>query len=361
MSNIDKKEKLFVIKTLVAMGVICIYICLFNYIIDPFYHYHKSYVDKQPYMHSAVYQTTGAAKNLSYNAAIVGTSLTENFRASWFEEYGYNGEKLSYPSATFSDYATILDAVFSSDNKVECIILDMSDFQLNSEPGSVRTHEADYLNDDSFINDYKYVLNRDVAVQSFYSLIIAAFNIDTDHDSDYTWENPEFFSKKACLKDTYYVRKQIIDAKANGTYEPFDKDTYSPYAENIGKVIPYIEANPDTTFNFFLPPFSIMYWETQDLKGRMDWIINVYRDSIILLSKYDNVKIYSFVNEEDIIANLDLYRDSGHYNPSINRYIFEHIMESDGITLDEFDVEAESLKNFIRQTDFEEIWKDWEE
>ncbi len=67
-------------------------------------------------MENAVYATPGAAKHFDYDAVIVGSSMTENFRHSWFENDGYNLLKLSYSGAQTADYETILNMVYDSGN-----------------------------------------------------------------------------------------------------------------------------------------------------------------------------------------------------------------------------------------------------
>ena len=102
-------EKKCFIKLIKYMLGIMIAGIFFVWLIDPFYHYHTP-IGKVPIvLDTAVYQTAGAAKNLEYDSAIVGTSMTENFHTSWFDEVlGWNTMKLSYSGARSSD----LEAIF---------------------------------------------------------------------------------------------------------------------------------------------------------------------------------------------------------------------------------------------------------
>ena len=55
------------------------------WIVDPFYQYHKPLADLQPLVNRAEYQNVGMARHLDYDSVITGSSMTENFRASWFD------------------------------------------------------------------------------------------------------------------------------------------------------------------------------------------------------------------------------------------------------------------------------------
>lgn len=359
-NNNTKEYSKFIVEVIVTTLITLLAVGIFNAVLDPFYHYHGPLINEEPYMYTAIYQTCGAAKNFKYDVAIVGTSMTENFRSSWFEEQNLHCEKFSYPSATLKDCAMILDSVFESNNEVKYVLMDLSDSKLNEEVGSILTDEAYYLNDKDWLDDYNYLLNMDVTRQSLFRLEEALTHTSTNHDDDYTWEDPSYFSAGACMADTYYSRCDILYQKENNCFTPFDTTTISPYEYNLGEITPYIEAHPETTFYFYLPPFSVLYWELQNMEGRMDWILEVYEGTVSVLSAYDNVEVLSFVADEWIIEDLNLYRDSGHYSPAINRYIYDSVMDgSHRVNKDTFHEEALFLKELIGEYDFETLWLQW--
>ncbi len=43
------------------------------------------------------------------------------------------------------------------------------------------------------------------------------------------------------------------------------------------------------------------------------------------LLPYPNVEIFDFQNETEIITNLDLYMDTVHFSPQINKYMVEEM------------------------------------
>ncbi len=161
------------------------------------------------------------------------------------------------------------------------------------------------------------------------------------------------------MRDARDARNMIISATAEGNYEFFDESIVSNNKENLKEITDIIEQHPETQFNIYIPPFSILYWELEKLEGRMNWILNEYADSIQILSAYPNVTIYSFVDEKWIIEDLDLYRDTGHYAPSINNYIVSSIMEGNKKTdYHTFKMDSEKFVEFLDKYDFEALWKD---
>lgn len=96
---------------------VCFVLCMgilggFVWFVDPFYHYHEPFLNMPVVLDNAVYQTAGAAKNLTYNSAIIGTSMTENMHTSWFDdEMGWTTMKLSYSGARSNDLQAIFGEI----------------------------------------------------------------------------------------------------------------------------------------------------------------------------------------------------------------------------------------------------------
>ena len=56
------------------------------FVLDPFFHYHAPWTDLPPVSANERYQVGGIAEHFDYDSLVVGTSVTANFRASWFDE-----------------------------------------------------------------------------------------------------------------------------------------------------------------------------------------------------------------------------------------------------------------------------------
>lgn len=88
----------FIIGFLVAIGV-------FVYRIDPYMHYHKPNTERYYYtLNNERSQNDGITKHFEYNALITGTSMTENFKTSEFDEiFGVNSIKVTYSGGSYKE------------------------------------------------------------------------------------------------------------------------------------------------------------------------------------------------------------------------------------------------------------------
>ncbi|MCF0186610.1 MAG: hypothetical protein HUJ98_09020 [Bacteroidaceae bacterium] len=106
---INRFFKQFIVTTL---GLL-MFIAAFVVVVDPFYHYHQPWFGLKPYFYEEVYQTPGIIRNWEFDSVLLGTSMTENFKASWFKEHGCNTVKLSYSGGRTKDFNTILKEIYA--------------------------------------------------------------------------------------------------------------------------------------------------------------------------------------------------------------------------------------------------------
>lgn len=298
--------------------------------VDPFFHYHKPLSAIGGYMDRAVYQTPGAAKHFDYDAVIVGSSMTENMHAKWFDEMGLNAVKLSYAGAEMKDYGTILEKVYEGNRDVKLIVMDINEFQLSSDADAVYQEYPKYLYDNNAFTDTGYLFNNDVFWMSVERVVDRLTDKSIDMDDSYTWEEQEHFSSE----NTYRMYQEMVDnydeAVANGN--PYillsSEEIMQRTNDNLDCIIPFIEANPQTKFAIYYPPYSVLYWKEVMHEGRLEEVENFYRESMSRLMQYDNVDLFAFYDEEEIVTNLDRYRDLCHHDPAGNRFVFDCIKDT---------------------------------
>ena len=326
--------------------------------IDPFYHYHDAWFGLPVILDNAVYQTAGAARNLSYDSAIIGTSMTENFHTAWFDgEMGWDTVKLSYSGARTSDLKAILEQVFGREEPPENIVMDVNDFQLTVPAWTAYVERPAYLYDGCVLTDVSYVFNYDVLVQSLERVKDKIEGRESNIDSAYTWEEAELFGKQAALGAARANREAALQAEA----VPVDPEMMLQVCdENLDNVIPFIEGHPETEFYIFYPPYSMLYWELKKINGTLEEILAVYEHSMKRLLPYDNVKIYYFQAEAEIISDLDNYRDETHYRPEYNRYIFECMRDGKNLVTEEnLRSYVEDMYRFAESFDYDSLWKEF--
>ncbi len=340
----------------------------FVYLVDPFYHYHGPYFDMPVILDNAVYQTAGAAKNLQYDSAIVGTSMTENMSTAWFdEELGWNTMKLSYSGARTDDLQAIFGQIEQKEGELKHVVMDINAYQLTSPSWTSYAERPEYLYDGYLYNDYQYVYNHDILVLTMKRVMAIANGAADNIDTAYSWGDIYPFSREIALDACRETRGQLIgDRPVDDTLYEVAGSTSDQLEErlqtcqdNLDNILPFIEAHPETEFWIFLPPYSMLYWEQEVLKGNLEDMIAIYAHAIESFLKYDNVKMYYFQNEQDIIVNLEVYKDNAHHTPEYNRYIFDCMKEDrNRLTKDNYKQELEKMYEFAKEYPYETIWEE---
>ena len=74
-----------------------------------------------------------------------------------------------------------------------------------------------------------------------------------------------------------------------------------------------------------------------------------------LLEK-DNVELYFFPGEKDIVCDLDLYADTGHYRQEINRYMMDCFLDgTDRVTKENYEEKLAEFQQMIDGYDYEAL------
>jgi hypothetical protein len=351
----NESKKYFIQLYGLVIATIAITVALVG-IIDPFYHYHKPWLGTDVYLYTYVYQTPGVARNLKYDSAIVGTSMSQNTRTSWFDEgFGWNTVKLSYAGATTEDYREILMKTYQSNNEIKHIIMDINEYQLTGNHVGAIVVRPEYLYNNTIWDDTHYLLNKNVVSAAFGRIIDAINGKSGNMAEAYTWGKPELFGKRQVLGEGELSRPQLVEENE----EEIDFDAMNRMVwNNLSNFTPIIETHPETQFVIYYPPYSIVYWEHLMGERRLRYTLEVYAYSMEQLLQYDNVRVFYFQDAEGIIENLDNYRDATHHSPQINYYIYECIRNGvNEINLVDYRERIENMYSIVVEFDYDAIWK----
>ena len=309
-------------KTIIYTALLLVVIAAAVIIVDPFVHYHAPIGKLAECETDERGAMIGIAKNMDYDTAIIGSSMSENFKASWFED-GILGEKcvkLCMQGAHFDDFSRLLKVV-TGRPETKRIVYSLDNYVMLNVPEEYPTTIPDYLENDTVTDDAYYVWNKSVVF--YYLPIFIANNIMDDFSADnaYVWADENLFGKY--IARATYDPVRLMRQKDE---EPFDK--YFTYADELlDGLIPYIEERPDIEFDFYAPPYSILYWDDCKLNGRLTAEICMLNEVYEKLLTYDNVRIFYFQDDYDIITDLNNYKDYSHYDQPINYYIYECIRD----------------------------------
>ncbi len=282
------------------------------FIADPYCHYRPRSAGK---VNDAFRCNVGIARNAVYDTVFIGNAGFDGFKKEWISSItGSSCVCLPFENADIDDYDVLLSAVLKDETvKRVFIMLD----------NSVVTYRPDgcdiprYLSKPNIFTEPLYLLNIRPIVS-----YIKGSRAKND-------EKP--YSAEDVLKSYKRPEKNEIMLDEDSCKEITDSAVETLYS--------HIVNNPDTEFIFFIPPYSILYWDKQVMDGTANAILTSTENACLSLLLCDNVKVYYFQNVESIIKNLNNYKGIARYSEDVCRYMLESYAqqkrEMSGVNADE--------------------------
>lgn len=303
-------------------------------IVDPFEIYRKATHFVPPIDNTTqVYSNAGIVRQYDYDSAIVGSSVTENFRPSYMDTcLGGHFVKLVTSAATAKNHQLLLRLAFKTHNLHRIVYgLDVYSFiALTDETGS---EVPIYLYDDNLVNDVQYWLNRSVLF-SFLPRCLKTWGQVPEssiRDTMYSWAGRDKYGKIALYNASFT--------------KPKDERPAEFYLErgqaNLEKnLLPFVKEHPETQFDFFFPPYSAAEWASMKSRGTLTGMLAMRGLLYDALSKYPNIRIFDYSAREEWVLNLENYKDTLHYGQWINDLIVDCIAKADGLVESKEELDA---------------------
>ena len=323
------------------------------YILDPLVQFGTESFPLTSYEYSEMYSNPGIAKNYEYDAVMVGTSMIENTDVDICNKlFGCNMVRLPYSGGTTYNMKTILDVCFRHNSDIKTVYWELDEFQLTNSATEPRYPLPDYLYTDKAADKISYLLNLDIFYHYGVKDIIGTLKGEYQQAARKGSQLGGNFGKEAML--TTYSRPAISENITDFETSGMKAKTQA----NLNNIIPLIEANPETEFVFFFAPFSVLYWDNEIRQGRFDALMDGVIYSIDALLDHENVSVYYYQGEQNIITNLDNYKDYSHYCPDINNLLTEYISEGrNKVSKDNCSDMVNSFRSFIKNYDFDVIFE----
>lgn len=319
---------------------ILLLICALTVILfDPFFQYHKPLSGLKAVLTEKEYQVPGTLKNFEYDSVIAGSSVAENYYNDWFNEgFDCNVIKAIRSYGATADLCYFLDMAFEyQDLKYVFYNLDPSALVADPEPTYELTGSPMYLYDDNYLNDLEYILNKDVLFERVPYLLAQSLAGDYDENDSYNWSQWKQFNSDMAL-GLYLRRPDIAEMKPQDYYEEL-------LCDNLNLLTERISAHPETTFYIFVPPYSMLWWDSTYRDGDTEAYLYNMEQAMATLLEYENVRFFYFQNDREVITNLENYMDTLHFSQDINHYICNcMIEESHEITIDNYQETMEDMR-----------------
>ncbi len=338
------------------IAVLCITVAIAGIvvIVDPYFHYHAPLPLLQYPIEKQRYQNDGISKHFKYDAIITGTSMTENFKSTEFDSlFGINSIKIPYSGASYKEINDALERAVEANDDIRIILRGLDYLKPIMDKDAMRFDSyPDYLYDDDPFNDSPYVFDKKMKKKSYEIIKDTLKGSKTTSFDEYSrWHDDFVFGKDAVLKN--YQRPVLVSVQ-----KAFTDEDKKMLTENITQnVTDLAKANPDITFYMFFTPYSICFWDYQIRTGDFNRQLEAEKLILELILECENIKMFSFALNTDIITDFNNYKDYLHYGENVNSEILQ--LMKDGkyqLTKDNYLEHIEKERAFFSAYDYDSIF-----
>lgn len=288
---------------------------------DPFYQYHAPFLGLKPVLYERETQMAGSIRNLPYDSCLVGSSVVENCDTDYLDTVlGIKTLKIVKGSGSAPDLMYYLNMA-QQEKELSYVFYGLDLFSLmdTTEVTVVSEYSPKYLFTDTILDDFTYLFNKDILFKKIPLNILYSLQGKYCDGKAYNWAEGKTFSAKQAMK---------AYAGPGEMQEPVDFSEDKPVIlENIRSIEEMVKAHPGTKYIFFLPPYSLLNWDEIVRAGEKDKYLFALEQVFAALLPYENVEIYSFQMDRDIICDLNFYMDKVHFSTQINQYMLQCMLE----------------------------------
>ncbi len=325
MANTGKKWSLLLLASAAAALLIVSAVIA---IIDPFFHYHAPLPFLQYPLDKERYQNDGIVKHFSYDAMITGTSMTENFKTSECDAlFGVNTVKTCFNGSSLREASENLSRAVSANPNIRLVIRGYDGWNLLDPPGKLREEDKIpfYLYDNNPFNDVSYLLNKTVLIEDTVEVLRYTLH-ETENmsfDEYANWNQYAQFGAESVLAN--YTRPSKAASK-----EVWTEVSQAMLAESLqDNAIRIALENPQIQFYYFFTPYSIITMDEQNQYGILEKQFDAFRQATEAMVAVENIHLFSFFDDYEIITNLNNYYDPAHYHEDINSIILQRMAEGE--------------------------------
>ena len=322
----------------------------FVYKIDPFFHYRMP-TEWKPVYFSERCQMGGAVKHADADTLLMGTSMGANYRESWIEErLGGTAVRVTLPDGYLSEFDAVMDVAFR-ENAPETVIFSLDANILHRDESGKTDAMPMYVYNDNPVDDVKYLLNKDALYFSFYVLMCNSWGGILPREEAFTWDAGTWWNHMKALEQ--YKRPDIVAEQTDPA------DWMADTEANLAVVEQWVTEHPDTEFHIFFPPYSILFWDKTIRLGQTDATFAALERACEVLLQYENVKLYGFLLEPEIVENLDNYCDYVHHSGEVCKDVLDRIAaEKNLLTQENFRETLANWRAHVVNYDYEKFWDD---
>lgn len=328
-----------------AILLIAVFIIgLIAWAVDPFYQFR--YCENAYFNNTAKFPGPGLVKNYDYDTLILGSSMTQNFHMDVFREklgakplhIGIGGmgveEMLAY--IRLSEAAGKCDAYYLCIDQymlTEAVTLKTPEYLFRDDPVSVMRYLLSYEAWSRYIPLDLALTAADAVQISLPSIFRQAANVDYLGN----WEGDFAFGEDVVLRNYASNAYSVSEVDTDGLY-----DRMTRWIDHLFDGLPGDGAQ----YHFFFPPYSVLYWCDAENDGYME-IYAQAKGYFLEKAQAIGAEVFDF-QAEDLISNLDNYKDTTHYSADINDWMTRCFASGECLlTQENLEANGQALENAV--------------
>ncbi len=281
------------------------------------------------------------ARQQEYDAAIFGSSVSENFKCSEVDRvFGVNSMKFTLQGGSVPERVFIWDYVCRQ-RPLKLMISDIADQTFAEAAGNFRIDRSWYDSNRVRLREY---LSSDNLKSALYKVFCGIRN-KTGRDDLYSWYRNFEFGEKRLARLYYQVDNSGRPARP-------DSLRIEDLRKNLEQsLLPSLRRNrlPDGRIIFFFPPYSILHYQPGTIDRRLEFKRVIMEELLTV----EGLELYDFQADEGIVCDLGLYRDDIHFNEQVNsRIVGEFGSSRCRVTADRIDEFIERHRRLVKTYDY---------
>jgi hypothetical protein len=325
---------------LVSLGVVLPMVAV--YIVDPYQIYHQRIIFKNAgygteefYQHAGWINQVLADPAENYQALVIGPSTMSNYTSSMINSALSWGKtlNLSYHGGFPKMSAATASYALSKNRNIKHILWDIHLYYASNDPNYVGdTDFPYYLYNNKLMDDYPYLFNATNVLTAFRFMRgdYGGFGRDIEHNGPF-YEDLVAAKRFDIFRSVDYRRTVMQPTIYHHAFSPLDASSiaalnYPSIDQNLLQIImPLCNSNTDITLIF--SPYTRFFYVSSADEHYIYSLIYMRRYVIGKVSSCQNIKVFSYDNEDSITADLNHYADNFHFDLDINHYILSSFAE----------------------------------
>ena len=309
----------------------------FNWIVDPFYFYHRPWFEIG-FSKNQRLQNPGIARQFDYDAVLLGTSRTETFQTSALQRVlDLNIINLSVSASLVTEQALLLDVVLQN-QAIRRVVWEINypSFSLGDRLYDKHSDRIlslglgtfpDYLYQVGPETPFRYLLSLDIL---FESLRAIRGQRPDNYDALHYWVDRFEYSEARVRAAWDHRGNYWTDVRRTylARHAPTPREVQDVFVKRVARVI---RQNPNVQFDLLLLPATVLEYgmDFRIRRGRFESRLSLNEAVARVRAQLPNVRVFNFQVDKQLTHDFSRWKDLEHFDATTNEFIMRAIAQSD--------------------------------